>query len=401
MAEVYKKTLIHEWNFLGEERTEDERLTDTVGGVKAKLGYNASLQPEGIYLSYGDANYMKAYALMENVVGRGCLLEVDVASFKGNWDSDQHGRFIMMDDSSTSFDEGLVFNATKQLWCFNDSTYGWDEGFAGLDKNAFSGKTVGIEITEEGVVTLFVDGDEIGKAGNKMAAKNVNLAIGSSSRAATGATVSGIRVYSIEAEKYYTVRFLNKDGTDVISTQYVIQGEDAEAPVPPRYEGFIFIGWSTSFKNVQEDMTVYPRYREIPPHPRLNFYSSTEDGGSGELIKSYQGVNACSIVQKLDGECTIEFTLMTRQTEGVVSLKDRVEVDGLVFYVTEIKKSISSGICYTKMSGDHISFLLNEEKAKRKPVFIENIIDGTGGEFWMWCVCAQENIFGATVRSSI
>lgn len=65
MAEVYKKTLIHEWDFLGEERTEDERLTDTVGGVKAKLGYNASLQPEGIYLSYGDANYMKAYALME------------------------------------------------------------------------------------------------------------------------------------------------------------------------------------------------------------------------------------------------------------------------------------------------------------------------------------------------
>ena len=43
MAEVYKKTLIHEWNFLGEERTEDERLTDTVGGVKVKLGYNASL----------------------------------------------------------------------------------------------------------------------------------------------------------------------------------------------------------------------------------------------------------------------------------------------------------------------------------------------------------------------
>ena len=94
MAEVYKKTLIHEWIFLGEERTEDERLTDTVGGVKAKLGYNASLQPEGIYFSYGDANYMKAYALMENVVGRCCLLEVDVASFKGNWDSDQHGRFL-------------------------------------------------------------------------------------------------------------------------------------------------------------------------------------------------------------------------------------------------------------------------------------------------------------------
>ena len=51
MAEVYKKTLIHEWIFLGEERTEDERLTDTVGGVKAKLGYNGKCR--GKMLSFG------------------------------------------------------------------------------------------------------------------------------------------------------------------------------------------------------------------------------------------------------------------------------------------------------------------------------------------------------------
>lgn len=364
MESVQKKKLLHSWDFKEDNRTLEERLTDSVGNVKASLFLNASLRKEGLYLSYGDTDYMKGYALMENVMGCGRLIEVDVASFKGDWDNGQNGRFIMMDDSTTYFDEGLVFNDSKQLWCFNDSTHGWSNGFEGLDKDEFSGKTVGIEITDEGVTTLYVDQIEIGKSNHRTADKNVNLTIGSSARAATGATVSAIRIYQIETEYFFTVRFLNKDGSDVISTQYVVKGESATAPIPPKYEGFIFIGWSASFQNVQSDITISPRYREIPPHPRLNFYETNQDGSSGNLKKSYYGVNACSIVKKLDGECTIDFMLMTKQTEGIISLKDRVEVDGLVFYVTEMKKNISGGVCYTSMSGDHISFLLNDIKYK-------------------------------------
>ena len=115
---------------------------------------------------------------------------------------------------------------------------------------------------------------------------------------------------------------------------------------------------------MKEDITIYPRYREIPPHPTLNFYTKTDSGVSGELIKTYSGVNACSITQKLDGECTIDFMLMTKKIEGVVSVKDRLEVEGLVFYITEIKKNISNGICYTQMSGEHISYILNDEEYK-------------------------------------
>ena len=69
---------------------------------------------------------------------------------------------------------------------------------------------------------------------------------------------------------------------------------------------------------------------------------------------------------------------------------------------------------YVIQEGEHLACLdsllswywtnysfLKENLHCAETVFIENIIDGTGGEFWMWCACAQENIFGATVRSSI
>lgn len=78
----------------------------------------------------------------------------------------------------------------------------------------------------------------------------------------------------------------------------------------------------------------------------------------------YRGVNACSIVQKLDGECTIEFKLTTKLTEDVISVSDRLEVEGLVFYVTQLKKTIVGGVCYSQFIGEHISYLLNNDAYK-------------------------------------
>lgn len=161
---------------------------------------------------------------------------------------------------------------------------------------------------------------------------------------------------------YYTVRFLNKDGTDIWSIQTVEEGNDAIAPNPERVSGFIFIGWSTAFTNVHSDLTVYPRYREIPPHPRLNFYERLEDDNPGNLKKTYMGVNACMITEKLSGECTIDIKLLTRLTENSVSINDYLELEGLVFTITEIRKNISNGLCYTQMLGEHVSYILNNEK---------------------------------------
>lgn len=178
------------------------------------------------------------------------------------------------------------------------------------------------------------------------------------------AVMADITVRPLYEDAMHTVRFLNKDATDVLSTQEVAHGGDAAAPMPPREAGFIFIGWNASFVNVTQDITVRAVYRAVPPHPVLNFYSRNEDDTAGDFIRSYSGVNACSITQKLSGECTVSLKLLTRQTEGVISVHDRLEVEGLVFNMTEIRKTVSGGMCYTEMSGEHISYILNDERYK-------------------------------------
>lgn len=116
--------------------------------------------------------------------------------------------------------------------------------------------------------------------------------------------------------------------------------------------------------NIHQDKTIRPIYRFVPKHPVLNFYSRNKDGTSGGLKKSYGMVNSCSIEEKLSGECAVTIKLLTRQTEGAVSIYDRLEIEGLVFYITEVKKNISSGMCYTEMSGEHISYILNDDEYK-------------------------------------
>lgn len=162
----------------------------------------------------------------------------------------------------------------------------------------------------------------------------------------------------------FTVRFLDKEGDAVWSTQTVAYGGDALPPTALKYDDYIFIGWNSTYRNIHQDKTIRPIYRFVPKHPVLNFYSRNEDGTSGGLKKSYGMVNSCSIEEKLSGECAVTIKLLTRQTEGAVSIYDRLEIEGLVFYITEVKKNISSGMCYTEMSGEHISYILNDDEYK-------------------------------------
>ena len=170
-------------------------------------------------------------------------------------------------------------------------------------------------------------------------------------------------IYPIYKLKTFAVRFYDKDGR-YISTAITEYGKTAIAPAPRFYSRYIFLSWDKDYSNIRSNLDVYSIYRDVPINPLLSFYKKNEDETSGELIKSYRGVNACSIVQKLDGECSIEFKLTTKQTEDVISVSDRLEVEGLVFYVTQLKKTIMGGVCYSQFIGEHISYLLNNDAYK-------------------------------------
>ena len=172
-----------------------------------------------------------------------------------------------------------------------------------------------------------------------------------------------LNIYPIYKLKTFAVRFYDKDG-GYISTAITEYGKTAIAPAPRFYSRYIFLSWDKDYSNITANLDVYSIYRDVPINPILSFYKKKEDETSGELIKSYRGVNACSIVQKLDGECTIEFKLTTKLTEDVISVSDRLEVEGLVFYVTQLKKTIVGGVCYSQFIGEHISYLLNNDVYK-------------------------------------
>jgi uncharacterized repeat protein (TIGR02543 family) len=83
---------------------------------------------------------------------------------------------------------------------------------------------------------------------------------------ASTVVIDNITVYARWAQHWYTVQFVDRDGTP-ISTMRVPHGGDAIAPPNPSSTGWIFIGWDRPFTNVTEDITVRAVYRAIEPTP--------------------------------------------------------------------------------------------------------------------------------------
>ncbi len=77
-------------------------------------------------------------------------------------------------------------------------------------------------------------------------------------------------------ERRYTVTFLDKDG-QLLASVSVGEGKNATAPTPPAYEGYAFVGWSESIQNIQSDLTVTPVYQKVIP-PTVTAFMSAVNG---------------------------------------------------------------------------------------------------------------------------
>lgn len=96
---------------------------------------------------------------------------------------------------------------------------------------------------------------------------------------------------TVDGVVYYTVRFLNYAGTDLLGTCDVEAGGDATdlAPQPEVIEGMVFNGWNVDITKVMEDMTVRPTYKSDSIYYTVNFlnyagddYLSTQKVKEGE-----------------------------------------------------------------------------------------------------------------------
>ncbi len=65
----------------------------------------------------------------------------------------------------------------------------------------------------------------------------------------------------IEApKKTYNVEFLDDEGNTIGQQQKVLEGSNAEEPVAPEKEGYDFVGWDTSSKNIRENTVITAKY---------------------------------------------------------------------------------------------------------------------------------------------
>ena len=61
----------------------------------------------------------------------------------------------------------------------------------------------------------------------------------------------------------YTVSFYDSDGTTLLKSQTVKQGEAATAPTQPQHDGYQFDSWSPGFTNVTSNLTVTAVYKKL------------------------------------------------------------------------------------------------------------------------------------------
>ena len=85
-------------------------------------------------------------------------------------------------------------------------------------------------------------------------------------------------------KKLYTVRFLDWDGTKILKSESVPEGDSATAPSDPTRTGYTFTGWNPSdFSNITGDLTVTAQYT-------INTYTVTFKDYDGKTLKT-QTVN--------------------------------------------------------------------------------------------------------------
>ena len=91
-----------------------------------------------------------------------------------------------------------------------------------------------------------------------------------------------------DVDDYYNVVFMDTVDNTIISTQTVLEGLDANAPLAPIHNGFTFAGWSRGYTNVRENITVNALYilnEEAAGNEVVLYEVTFIDGETDEVIE--------------------------------------------------------------------------------------------------------------------
>lgn len=171
-------------------------LTDLVDGNVATVT-GAVQSSQG--LTFDSAS---DYAVFPNVIGTNRRIEVDVTSIDRKTGSN-HGRFITWNSKTLadpSVDSGFLWRGNTGYWAIFRGTYGSWVTSELTDPTMFNGKTVVLEIDENKIASVSMDGVELinSVSAVTLSSDDNNLYIGSSTgNSLYDFIITGVRVYEV------------------------------------------------------------------------------------------------------------------------------------------------------------------------------------------------------------
>ncbi|MGI6172825.1 MAG: hypothetical protein ACOYI8_02880 [Christensenellales bacterium] len=150
----------------------------------------------------------------------------------------------------------------------------------------------------------------------------------------------------------YTVRFMdNHSGTDVQigSAQTVRAGEDAQEPDPsspsfPTHVGYRFNGWSASSKNVQQNLTVYAKWKEV--YCTVTFYDgyyATPQVISSVVVRYGDNVTSKPAAPAHPGYIHTSETVRTKDGDPASLTDVREDLSVTYKYASESEQTVALG----------------------------------------------------------
>lgn len=164
----------------------------------------------------------------------------------------------------------------------------------------------------------------------------------------------------IPAAPTYTVRFYGKDGSQLIETQSVEEGQNATPPTAPEVSGFHFVGWDKAYTTIKANVDITALYGEDTKTWTVTYKNwdgtdlGTEEVNDGEaaqgVIATREGYTFVKWRDYTTGDdvdmnhITANVTVEAVFTETVYTVSYRVE--GEVTYTIQVVHGFAASSIY-------------------------------------------------------
>ncbi|MGM9972302.1 MAG: InlB B-repeat-containing protein [Anaeroplasmataceae bacterium] len=153
---------------------------------------------------------------------------------------------------------------------------------------------------------------------------------------------SDIDIYTIYEKGVHEVIFYDYD-KNILSKQYILDGNSASPPKLEEKNGNVFIGWSVDFSKVYDDLYIYPIFQNENIKYQVRFFkeeASVKNYLYTEMVYHGQSIE---FLYDMPGETIVEFSHSLNNIESNLDIIVKTKKDYYKYYIDgELYKTLLS-----------------------------------------------------------